>query len=107
MSILYHPSNENIVADAMSRKTMGSVAHVPDDKKVLVKEVHKLARLGVRLEDCTNRGSIVHHNSKLSLEVKVKSKQNLNPLLMELKESVHRNLTGHSSEGGWGTRIPR
>ena len=31
---------------------------------------------------------MVHHNSKLSLEVEVKSKQHIHPLLMELKESI-------------------
>ena len=44
MSVLYHPGKENVIADALIRMTMGSVAHVPDDKKELVKEVHRLAR---------------------------------------------------------------
>ena len=32
---------------------MGSTAHVEDEKKELVKDVHRLARLGVRLLDST------------------------------------------------------
>ena len=51
MTILYHPDKANVVADALSRMTMGSVAHIPNDKKELVKEVDRLAWLGVRLED--------------------------------------------------------
>ena len=35
-----------------------------------------------------NGGFVVHHNSKLSLLVEDKSKQHVNPLLMELKGSV-------------------
>ena len=62
--------------------------HVEKEKKELVKNVHRLARLGVRLKDSPNGGFMVHHNSDSSLVVEVKSKQHLDPLLMELKESV-------------------
>ena len=33
ISVLYHPSKANVVADALSRFSMGSVAHVEDDTK--------------------------------------------------------------------------
>ena len=52
--------------------TMGSVSDVEEAKKDLVKDVHRLARLGVRLEDSPNGGFMVHHNSESSLVVKVK-----------------------------------
>ena len=54
----------NIMADALSRITMGSVSHVEDSKKKLVKDVHRLARLGVRFEYSPKGGFIIHHNSK-------------------------------------------
>ncbi|KAH0773702.1 hypothetical protein KY290_010839 [Solanum tuberosum] len=88
MSVLYHPSKVNMVAYALSRMSMGSVAHVEDEKKELVHDVHRLARLGVQLVDSTKGGVMVHHNSKSSFVVDVKSKQHLDPILMELKESV-------------------
>ena len=88
MSVLYHPDKANVVADALSRMTMGCVPHVEESKKDLVKDVHRLARLGVRLADSPNGGFMVHHNSESSLVGEVKSKQNLNQQLMELKESV-------------------
>ena len=53
-----------------------------------MKDVHRLARLGVRLEGYLNGGFMVHHNSESSLVGEVKSKQHLNQQLMELKESV-------------------
>ena len=45
---------------------IGYVSHIDEVKKDLVRDVHRLARLGVRLEDSPNGGFIVHHNSKLS-----------------------------------------
>ena len=53
-----------------------------------MKEVYRLARFGVRLEDSPKEGSVVHHNSKSSLVVYVKSKQHLDPLLMKLNKLV-------------------
>ena len=73
--------------------SMGSVAHVHDDKKELVKEANRFARLGVRFEDSTKGGSIVNHNFESALVVEVKSKQHLDPLLMELKKSVLSKFT--------------
>ena len=33
MSVLYHPRKANLVADALSRVSMGDAAHVVDKKK--------------------------------------------------------------------------
>ena len=49
--------------------SMGSVTHVVDDEKDLVKEVHRLYRLGVRLEESLKGGFMVRHNSESSLVV--------------------------------------
>ena len=72
MSDLYHPGKDNIVVDALSRMTMGSVAHVEDKKKELVRDVHRFAHLGVQLVDSSKGGFTVHHSPKLSLVVDVK-----------------------------------
>ena len=55
-----------MVVDALSRMTMGSVYHVEEAKKHLAKAVHRLARLGVTLEDSLNGVFMVHHNSESS-----------------------------------------
>ena len=47
----YHPGKSNVVANALTKLSMGSISHIDDEKKELVKEVHQLARLGVRLTD--------------------------------------------------------
>ena len=48
--ILYHPGKANVVADALSRKSMGSLAHVAEQKKEMVKELSKLFSEGLSLE---------------------------------------------------------
>ena len=77
-----------MVADALSHMTMGSASHVEEAKKDLVKDVHRLACLGLRLEDSPNCGLMFHNNSESSLVFEVKYKQHLDKLLMELKVSV-------------------
>ena len=77
-----------MVADALSHKTMGSVSHIDDSKKYLVRDVHRLSRLGVILEDSSDGGFMVHDNSESSLVVEVKSKQHLDKSLMEFKKTV-------------------
>ena len=88
MSVFYHPGKGNVVEDALSRMTMGSVSHVKERKKDLMKDVHRLARLGVWSKDSSNGGFMVHNNSQSSLVVELKSKKNLDLLFMELKESI-------------------
>ena len=47
LSVLYHSNKVNVVADALSCVTMGSVSHMEEGKKILVKDLHRFARLGV------------------------------------------------------------
>ena len=111
MSVLYHPDKINVVADTLIHTTMGSVYHVEEGKKDLVKDVHRLACLGVRLKYSPNSGFMVHNNSESSLMVVVKSKKHLDPLLLvlkELKESVLIKFNELFSQGGMvylGTKV--
>ena len=59
MSVLYHPGKDNVVVDALSLITIGSVSHIDDAKKDLVKDVHRLARLVERLEDSSTLRMVV------------------------------------------------
>ena len=47
-SVYYHPGKANVVADALRMLSMGRTTHV-DNGKELVNDVHRLARLDVRL----------------------------------------------------------
>ena len=107
MSVLYHPDKDNMVANALSRINIGGVSQIDEAKKDLVKEVHKLASIEVRLEGFPNGGSIVHHNSESYLVVEVKSKQHLDQPLMEMKELVLNKLNESFSVGGWCVKVPR
>ena len=40
MSVLYHQGKANVVADALSRLSIGSVSHVEDNKKKIAQEIH-------------------------------------------------------------------
>lgn len=64
ISVLYHPDKANVFADALNQISVGSFAHVPYGKKELVKELHRLNKLGLRFEYSTKRGSMVHKNFK-------------------------------------------
>ena len=49
ISVHYHSGKAKVVANSLSRIYMGSVAHVEEERKELARDVHKFARLGVRL----------------------------------------------------------
>ena len=61
MSMHYHPGKANVVADALSRLSMGSVAHVEEKRKELVKDVHRLDLLGVVLMNISESGVTVQN----------------------------------------------
>lgn len=86
MSMKYHPGKANMVVDALSKVSMGSVSHLEDDGKwKLSNEVHRYVRLGVKLNDTGNRGVMVLHGSEYSLIEDLKSKEDLDPTLVEEK----------------------
>ena len=87
-------------AESLCRMSMGSVFHIEEAKKYLLKDVHRLARFSVRLEDSPNSGFTVGHRSMSSFVVEVKSKQHLHQTLMDLKESILGKLNDSLSFGG-------
>ena len=43
MSVFYYPRKANVVVDSLSHMTVGSVFHIKNAKKDLVKDVQRLA----------------------------------------------------------------
>ncbi|WMV30444.1 hypothetical protein MTR67_023829 [Solanum verrucosum] len=81
---------------------MGSVALVDDGKKELVRDVHRLAQLGVRLADSNKGGVIVQYGSESSLISYVKAKQDIDPIMINLKKSVSEKTIKAFSQGEHG-----
>ncbi|WMV40836.1 hypothetical protein MTR67_034221 [Solanum verrucosum] len=81
---------------------MGSVAHVVEERIELAKDVHRLARLGVRLMSISDGGVTVQNGEKSSLVVVVKEKQDNDPILLELKGAVHQQRVEVFSQEGDG-----
>ena len=64
---------------------MGSISHIDDEKKELVKKMHQLQRLVVWLTDAPSGGASINSIFKSSFVVDVKANQHLDPVLMELR----------------------
>lgn len=97
-----------MVVDALSRMSIDSFAHFPNGKEVLWKQVHRLDKLGIRLEDSQKGDFMVNHKFDSSFLVEMKSKQHINPLFMVLKELVLRKSNESFSKGGMrylGTKV--
>ena len=90
------------MVDPLSRLSMGRVSHIDNKNKDLVKEVHQLARLGVRLVYTPSGGVSVYSIFETLYFVNVKSKQRLDLALMELKNSVLSKLNESFSLGNDG-----
>ena len=46
--ILYHPGKANVVADALSRKSAGSLAHISIERRMIIKELYELIDHGLQ-----------------------------------------------------------
>ena len=81
---------------------MGSVAHVKEERKELVKDVHRLARLGVCLMSISDNGVTIQNRAESFLVVEVKEKLDSDPILLELKGAVHNQRVEVFSQEGDG-----
>lgn len=72
---------------------MGSLAHLETYQRLLAKEVHRLASFGVHLAESSEGGVIVQNIAESSLVVKVREKKYDDPLLVQLKEGIHKHKT--------------
>ena len=64
MNVHYHSGKANVVAHALSSMSMVSTSKIEEQKKELVKDIHSLVRLGVRLVDSTSEGVSVQPSSE-------------------------------------------
>ena len=85
MRVYYLAGKANVVADVLSRLSMGSVAHVEEERKELVKDVYKLACLGVRLMRISASDVIVQNGAKSSIVVEVKESKTMIQSFLNLR----------------------
>ena len=86
--ILYHPGKANAVADALSRKSMGSLSHIVGQRREIVKELHSLLNEGCSFEMSEDQPMIAQFRVRLNLIDEIKAAQESDPVMKELKEKV-------------------
>nr|XP_018630035.1 uncharacterized protein LOC104107271 [Nicotiana tomentosiformis] len=87
-NILYHPGKVNVVADALSRRSMGSLTRLCVVERPIVKEAQQIAIQGVRLDEKYDGRLIASTGAKSTLVEQVKAKQFNDPSLLKHKENV-------------------
>ena len=78
---------------------MDRVVHAEEERKELVKDIHRLARLGVRLMSISDSGVQVQNGEKSSLLVVIKEKKDSDPILLEIKGEIHNQREEVFSQG--------
>lgn len=100
MSWHYNPSKANLVAYALSRLSMDSVAFVTEERQELEKDVHKLARLGVHLMSIRDRGLTIYNVwQSLFVAMVKKKREDIHHILLQLKGAVHQQRVEFFSQG--------
>ncbi|XP_070011398.1 uncharacterized protein [Nicotiana sylvestris] len=74
-SILYHHGKANVVADALSRKSMGSLAHIAPTKRLLSKDIQRLEDTSIKFSIGNSEALLAFAQAKSSLVERVKATQ--------------------------------
>ncbi|XP_070011146.1 uncharacterized protein [Nicotiana sylvestris] len=74
-SILYHPGKANVVANALSRKSMGSLAHIAPAKRLLAKDIQRLEDTGIKFSVRNSEALLACAQAKYSLVERIKATQ--------------------------------
>lgn len=72
VDILYHPGKANVVADALSHKSMGILSYLQPQKRGLAHAIHQSAAMGVRIVDTDGTRVIVQIATTTCLAIEVK-----------------------------------
>ncbi|KAF3639755.1 hypothetical protein FXO38_22480 [Capsicum annuum] len=68
--VLIQHGKTDIIADALNKLYMGRLSYVDEEKKGLVKDIHKLANLGVRLPDSEDIKDYVDQQKIIAFEIR-------------------------------------
>ena len=71
--ILYHPGKANVIANALSRKSLGSLAHISIEKRPLIQELHKLVDQGLMMKISISGGLLAQFRVRSVLRDRIKA----------------------------------
>ena len=77
-----------MVADALSRKSSGSLAHISVEKRPLIQELHELVDQGLMMKISRSGGLLAQFKVISVQRNRIKATQSQDPVLVELKENV-------------------
>jgi len=91
-TVQYHLGRANIIADALSRKSSGSLAFIQEVRRPLIRELHGLVDEVVRFDLSEAGAMIAHFQVKLDLFDKIKITQKKYDSLLRRKITLKHNL---------------
>ncbi|XP_057416627.1 uncharacterized protein LOC130711144 [Lotus japonicus] len=97
-TILYHPGKANVVADALSRKSMGSLAHLAEVKRPIVKEFQELVDSGVQFELAHSNSLLANVQIRSTFVDDIKQTQSQDPYMVKMVEDVQNGKVSQFSK---------
>ncbi|XP_070055387.1 uncharacterized protein [Nicotiana tomentosiformis] len=86
--VLMQHGKANVVADALSRRSMGSLSYLQPEKSEIAHEIHQLASIGVRLPDSGDTRVTIEDTTTSSLVTEVKERQYKDPVLAHYRDTT-------------------
>ncbi|XP_017976424.1 PREDICTED: uncharacterized protein LOC108661940 [Theobroma cacao] len=87
-TILYHPGKANVVADALSRKSMGSLAHISIDKRFLIREMQGLRDMAVYFKVSETNALLVYFRVRPILIDRIREDQSKDEFVIKALEDL-------------------
>ena len=87
-TIIYHPSKVNVVVDTLSRKSMGSLAHISEVRRLLIEEIHSLEMDGIKFEIKESRVLLAYVELRSTLIDQIKATWEEDPQVVKRIDEV-------------------
>lgn len=98
-TILYHPGKANVVIDALSRKGMGSLAHITEARRPLARKIHQLEGKGVTFGIQEPNLLVAYVQLKSTVVEMIKRSQGKDPSLQKIITEVKNGVESQFSIG--------
>ncbi|XP_070034523.1 uncharacterized protein [Nicotiana tomentosiformis] len=113
VDILYHPRKANVVEDALSRKSTNNLTCLVVREQLIMREIHSLENLGVRIVDDDSGEVNIQNGAQLSLIEQEKPHKYEDSHLVDEKriqpiesQNIHGGCNRFYSEGNWYDHLP-